>query len=126
MLTWTWARRLAPFRVQVNAVHPGAVLGTQLARDLALKRGTHTAEVSAGRVGSRLHTCVPCAFLCKRVYRARAFASCSGHWRLCLVSCDANLVAVSVLLPWCHVALFFSTLSKRLSQAKGRQREGAV
>jgi NAD(P)-dependent dehydrogenase (short-subunit alcohol dehydrogenase family) len=64
MLTWTWARRLAPFRVQVNAAHPGSVLGTQLARDLALKRGTHTAEVSAGRVGSRLHTRVPCACLC--------------------------------------------------------------
>lgn len=47
MLTWTWARRLAPYRVQVNAIHPGAVLGTQLAQALALKRGTHTAEEAA-------------------------------------------------------------------------------
>lgn len=48
------ARRLAPSGVLINAVHPGAVLGTRLAENLCLKRGTHTAEVPSGSGGCGL------------------------------------------------------------------------
>ena len=38
--------------IQVNCIHPGAVMGTQLASDLALKRGSHTAEQAADAVAA--------------------------------------------------------------------------
>jgi hypothetical protein len=57
------------FRVQVNAIHPGAVLGTQLAQALALKRGTHTAEeaadcvVAAAAADDECHNSSGCFFV---------------------------------------------------------------
>jgi NAD(P)-dependent dehydrogenase (short-subunit alcohol dehydrogenase family) len=50
MLTWAWAQRLHSTGVQVNAIHPGAVMGTGLASDLSLKGGTHTIEQAADAV----------------------------------------------------------------------------
>lgn len=117
MLTWTWARRLAPFRVQVNAVHPGAVLGTQLARDLALKRGTHTAEVSAegglefARAPAMLVLCACCA---------RSFASCSGGGLL--ASCNGGVgtcstdMAMSAWLPQSDAAMFLDPVNASLKR----------
>ena len=34
MMTWAWSRRLQSSNVLVNAIHPGAVAGTQLAKHL--------------------------------------------------------------------------------------------
>ena len=52
MLSWAWARRLRDANIHVNAIHPGAVMGTKLAHALALQRGTHTAEQAADAVAA--------------------------------------------------------------------------
>ena len=40
MMTWAWSRRLQSSNVLVNAIHPGAVAGTQLAKHLGTLKFT--------------------------------------------------------------------------------------